>query len=83
MGARTGFYVGCGKNAERLARKTAKKMLREDNEGKFRLAKHSCPCCGFDQLLVTDARSIWCVSCGLMVPADSMHHLKSGRKVNF
>jgi len=64
-----------------VARKIAKRVLREDKE--FRRAKRPCPC-GFDCLLYArTGGNIWCTSCGLMVPADSVCETKTGRKAEF
>lgn len=63
-----------------VARKIAKQVIRKDK--RFRKAKRPCPGCKFDHLLRTES-SIWCVSCGLMIPADSVRVTKTGRKVNF
>lgn len=73
----------CVWDAKRLfkvARKFARQVLREN--AKMRKAKRNCPYCKFDMLLC-NGYSLWCISCGLMVPADSIRSVKTGRKVKF
>ncbi len=68
------------KRPVKAARASAKRILREHAD--WRKAKRDCPGCKFD-VLIYNGHSIWCVSCGLMVPANCIESVKTGRKVRF
>ena len=77
---KTRNLVWHGRRPVKASRTFARKVLREHPD--WRKAKRSCPACRFD-MLINNGHAIWCIRCGLMVPADSVYSIKTGRKVRF
>lgn len=49
----------------------------------MRRAEQNCPACEFDMLLYATAGNIWCLSCGLLCPADMVYRADTGERVRF